>query len=216
MLRLRYVDHVLAAEAGRLDQLVLLGAGYDSTALRHELPIRVFELDAPTTQRAKRDVIERRGLRLRTPVVWCPCDLELDSPAEVLGQAGFDPGGRTLTVWLGVSYYLTREAFRAGLHDVAAFTAPGGKLLWDYMDPEVIDGTTQWVGGRRAAEWVARRDEPYLLGLTLDDVRQELEDAGLALAEHLRVPELAARFGPPGGVWCSTDDWMGVVLAERR
>jgi hypothetical protein len=72
------------------------------------------------------------------------------------------------------------------------------------------------VGARRAAEWVAERGEPYLLGFTGEQARAELERAGFALVEQLPLPELAKRTAPPGGVWCRTDDWMSVMLAERK
>lgn len=210
MLRARYVQETV--RGGDFEQVVLLGAGYDSTALANP-GLRVFEVDAPATQRAKRAVLERRGVD--SPATFVPCNFETDSPAELLESAGLEPGRRTLTVWLGVSMYLTRDAFRSALEGVASWTAPGGTLVWDYMDPDVIDESTRWPGGQRAAEWVRKRGEPYLLGLTLDDARGELERAGFTLREHLRIPDLAQRFGPGGETWCSTDDWMGVIAAER-
>lgn len=215
MLRARFVDGLI--RAGGFDQLVMLGAGYDSTAFRHSLPpgARIFEVDSPQTQSGKRAVIERRRLEPMTPVTYCPCDFEIDSPAKVLGEARFDPGRTSLTVWLGVSPYLTLEAFRGALEDVASYTASGGRLVWDYIDRDVVDGTTSKEGGRRAAEWVARRGEPYLLGFTPDQAGAELERAGFRLVEHLRTGDLATRFAPPAGIWCDTDDWMGVILAER-
>ena len=149
-------------------------------------------------------------------MTYCPCDFEIDSPAKVLGEAHFDPARTTFAIWLGVSPYLTLEAFRGALEDAASFTAFGGRLVWDYIDRDVIDGTTSKDGGRRAAEWVARRGEPYLLGFTPEQAAAELEQAGFRLVEHLRTDDLAARFAPAAGVWCSTDDWMGVMLAERR
>jgi O-methyltransferase involved in polyketide biosynthesis len=164
MLRARYVDGLV--EAANFEQLVLLGAGYDATAFRHQLgtSVRVFEVDSPQTQGAKR--------------------------------AG--------------------EAFTATLRDVASFAPSGARMILDYMDPDVIDGTTTKVGARRAAEWVAKRGEPYRLGFTLEQLTRELDLAGFGLVEHLRTAELAQRFRPPAGVWCRTDDWMGVALAERR
>lgn len=215
MLRARYVDELIAA--GGFEQLVMLGAGYDSTAFRHSLPVgaQIFEVDSPQTQRAKRAAIERGGLEPMTPVTYCPCDFEIDSPANVLGESRFDAARTSLTIWLGVSPYLTLEAFRGALEDAASFTASGGRLVWDYIDADVVDGSTSKEGGRRAAEWVIRRGEPYLLGFTPDQGAAELERAGFRLVEHLRTDELAARFAPPAGVWCSTDPWMGVMLGER-
>ena len=57
---------------------------------------------------------------------------------------------------------------------------------------------------------------PYLLGLTIEQAAAELKREGFAIVDHARPPELAARFGPPEGIWCRTDDWMGVILAERE
>jgi methyltransferase (TIGR00027 family) len=216
MLRARYVDGLV--EAADFEQLVLLGAGYDATAFRHQLgtSVRVFEVDSPQTQGAKRAVVERNHLRSNAPIAYCPCDFELDSVASVLEAGGFDPKRRTLIVWLGVSYYLTLEAFTATLRDVASFAPSGARMILDYMDPDVIEGTTTKVGARRAAEWVAKRGEPYRLGFTLEQLTRALELAGFGLVEHLRTAELAQRFRPPAGVGCRTDDWMGVALAERR
>jgi methyltransferase (TIGR00027 family)/deazaflavin-dependent oxidoreductase (nitroreductase family) len=215
LLRARWVDELV--QGGGYEQLLLLGAGFDSTTLRHPPPggTRAFEVDSPRTQAAKRAVLDRHGLTPRSGVVYCPCDFEVDSLVGALAAARFDPSRRTLAIWLGVSYYLTLDAFRATLRDVASLTAPGGRLLLDYMDPEVIDGTTSHPGARRAAKWVAERGEPYLLGFTEDQLRGELARAGFSLLEHMRPPQLAERFRPPAGVWCSTDDWMGVALAER-
>jgi methyltransferase (TIGR00027 family) len=216
VLRARFVDHLV--EAGGFDQLALLGAGYDSTALRHDLQpgVRVFEVDSPETQRTKLAVLERHQLLPSSAIAYCPCDFELDSLVGALESADFDQRRSSLIVWLGVSYYLGLESFRATLRDVASITTSGGKLVLDYMDPEVIQKTTAKAGALHAAEWVEKRGEPYLLGFTLEQLRLELERAGFFLAEHLRAPELEERFSPPAGVWCSTDDWMGVVLAERR
>ena len=216
VLRARWVDELV--EAGGFEQLVLLGAGYDSTALRHELPpgVRVFEVDSLHTQRVKRALLQKRRLESKAAIVHCPCDFEVDSPVGALEEAGFERERRSLIVWLGVSCYLALGAFRDTLRDAASLTARGGKLLLDYMDPDVIDGTTSKVGARRAAEWVSKRGEPYLLGLTIEQAAAELKREGFAIVDHARPPELAARFGPPEGIWCRTDDWMGVILAERE
>lgn len=215
VLRARYVDHLL--EAGGFDQLVLLGAGYDTTAYRApiEAGVRVFEIDSPQTQSAKRAIVERNRLSSSAEVVYCPCDFELDSVAGALESGGFDPTRQALVVWLGVSCYLTYEAFTKTLREVASLTRPEANLVLDYMDPDVIDGTTAEVGGRRAAAWVAKRGEPYRLGFTIEGLGRSLEQAGFGLVEQLRTSGLAERFRPPAGVWCRTDDWMGVVLAER-
>ena len=61
VLRVRYTDDVCeAAINDGVDQLVLLGAGFDTTTLRSPAHtfVKTFEVDAPTTQADKRAVVE--------------------------------------------------------------------------------------------------------------------------------------------------------------
>jgi O-methyltransferase involved in polyketide biosynthesis len=153
---------------------------------------------------------------LESPAVLVPCDFELSKPGPLLLDAGLDPSRPTLTLWLGVSYYLTLEAFRGALEDIAGYTAPGGLLVLDYGDESVIEPDSPYLGARRAAAWVEKRGEPYVTGFTREELESELHAKGFELAEHFHMPELAERAGPPGGAWCSLDDWARVALARRR
>ena len=214
LLRARYADDVLETAAGDgIDQVILLGAGFDSTSLRHEgRPLTVYEVDSPPTQRSKRDRLDRHGLEPRHEVVYVPCDLERESPRERLWEAGFPSSRPVVVVWLGVSMYLTAGAFDQALGELGALSAPGSLLVFDYMDPEVVDGTTEHVGARRLARSVARRGEPYTMGLDPNGIEAKLEEHGFTLRDHARTRELAQRYG---GAWCSTDEYLGVVTALR-
>jgi methyltransferase (TIGR00027 family) len=217
ILRNRYWDEVLdGALADGVEQIVLLGAGYDSTALRRRLAdgVRVYEVDSPPTQEAKRRTMERRGIAAPDHVTFVPCDFEVHRVADRLAETGFDAGGRSAVAWLGVSYYLTDEALRWALADLASLAAAGSRLVMDYMDGAVIDGTTPHVGAVRAVRSVESRGEPYRFGTTPEGIRALLDEFGFELRTHLRLDELAARYGN-GRVWCRTDDWIRVVGAER-
>jgi len=218
LLRARYAaERVKQAAWEGADQVVLLGAGFDSTSMRHDRPrVTVYEVDSPATQRAKRERLERHGLEPRHPTVYVPCDLERDSVAELLADGGFDRERRSVVVWLGVSMYLTREAFDRALAELAELCSPRSSLVLDYIDPAVIDGSSPYVGARRLARTVARRGEPYLLGFTPAELATAVHDCGFEVTEHLRARDLAERYGGEDGVWCSTDDYLGVITATRR
>jgi methyltransferase (TIGR00027 family) len=218
LLRARYAaDAVKEASWEGAEQVVLLGAGFDSTSLRHDRPpVTVYEVDSPPTQRAKRERMDRQGLKPRQKAVYVPCDLERDSAYERLVESGFDTDRRSVVVWLGVSMYLTREAFDRALRELADLCSPRSTLVLDYMDAAVIEGSSPYVGARRLAKSVARRGEPYLLGFTYEALEAATAAAGFEIAEHLRARELADRYQGPHGVWCSTtDDYLGVVAATR-
>lgn len=219
ILRVRYADDaIVAARAAGIRQVVLVGAGFDSTAFRHAPwgEAVLFEVDQPATQRAKLTALDRNGLDPQVEVVYVPCDFEYESIAERLLAAGFDAEAQSLFIWLGVSYYLNRDAFSATLDDLAAVSPPGSRLVLDYMDPEVIDGTTKLSGARRAARYVKRRREPYKLGLRPDAAADLVARGGFVVTDQADVPELARRYGGDDGIWCSTDDWIAVLSADRR
>jgi methyltransferase (TIGR00027 family) len=218
LLRARYaMERVKQAAWEGADQVVLLGAGFDSTAMRHDRPrVTFYEVDSPATQRAKRERLDRNGLEPRHPTVYVPCDFERDSVGELLADTGFERERRSVVVWLGVSMYLTRRAFDRALDELAQLCSPWSNLVLDYMDPAVVDGSSPYVGARRLRKSVARRGEPYRLGFAPGELSSALQERGFEVTEHLRTPELADRYGGEGGVWCSTDDYLGVITATRR
>jgi methyltransferase (TIGR00027 family) len=218
LLRGRYVDEVLADRYFRADvrQTVLIGAGYDATALRHPVlrDMRWFEVDHPATQQAKRAALRRIGIKADN-VVFAAADLGRDPLLDRLKETGFDIAEPGLVAWLGVSYYLGDEAFRRALADIAEVCAPGSTLVFDYMDASVINGTTHFQGARRAARSVQRRGEPYVLGMSEEEAFQAAEEAGFERVEALRVTDLVRRYGGRRP-YCRPDDYMGVVTVRRR
>ena len=122
LLRNRWHEDLLArAVADGITQVVLLGAGYDSTSMRLDLGgATLFEVDAPPTQAAKREVIARSGLTVGGDVRYVPCDFERDSLPDRLREHGFDPGVPSLIAWWGVSFFLTEEGVRQTVADVAS------------------------------------------------------------------------------------------------
>jgi len=213
LLRNRWHEAALArALADGVEQVVLLGAGYDTTSLRLRLGgAALFEVDAPPTQHAKREVIRRHGLPDHA-VRYVPCDFERDTLAERLAEHGFDPGARSLVAWWGVSFFLSEAAVRTTMADVAALTAPGSQFMFDYLDPAVVDGSTAFRGARRARAAVARRGEAYRFGRTRDEAGRLLASFGFDVEQNLSITELARLFGP---FPYRTDDFFGVITGRR-
>jgi methyltransferase (TIGR00027 family) len=218
LLRARFAsDAIVRAQGEGIDQVVLLGAGYDSTAFRLPEPaIDLYEIDAPPTQAAKRLLIERKELASRHRLTLVPCDFEKGSFVPGLLGAGFDAQRPSLFIWLGVTFYLSLDAFLAALEDIAVCSASGSRLVLDYMDPAVVSEAIENPGVLRMARAAARRGEPYQLGWELGALDRMLRLAGFEIFRHCRIPDLAACYGPEDGVWCRTDDWMGVLEAHRR
>ncbi len=107
-------------------QYVILGAGLDSWALRHQTPdVSVFELDHPATQGWKEARIQARQGTLPPNLVLVPIDFEREAIADVLRGQEFDRDSRAFVSWLGTIYYLTRGAIEATFASLAKVCAPG-------------------------------------------------------------------------------------------
>lgn len=217
-LRVRYVEDACetAISAG-IRQLVLLGAGFDTTSLRRaDTPVTIFEVDAPATQAEKRPVVER----LLPPqhscrIHWVACDLEQNGLRETLLDAGFDPAAAALVVWLGVTPYLTRDAIDATLADLAGLCAPGSRVVLDHIAAGVVSAGTPWKSANRITRMVARRGEPYRSDFSEADLTATLAEHGFELRDHATVPALLRRYDPSRASRLADDDWLAVATAER-
>src|SRR5207342_964916 len=116
--RTRYFDDVLLEEARvGLEQLVILGAGFDSRSIRFSDALRtarVFEVDMPEVLalRTERFFGSQQTTASATAV---SIDFERDDLGETLREQGYVAAARTLFLWEGVTYYLPELAVKAVL-----------------------------------------------------------------------------------------------------
>lgn len=218
VLRLRYTDDICeAAISEGIDQIVLLGAGFDTMSLRKASnAVTIYEVDAPRTQADKRGITEELLPRQRNSrTVWVPVDFEQDELRERLLASGFDPNRRSVIIWVGVTIYLTGRAIEKTVADLAALCAPGSRLLVDYIDGGVVTATTPWRSARRITRVVARSGEPYRSGYTATELSQLLATHGFECRENLTVPTLLRRYDPAHASGLADDDWLAIASAHR-
>ena len=167
--RTRLIDEWLcAAMRVGLEQVVLLGAGFDSRAWR--LPAvahaRVFEVDHPSTSAEKRRRLANLGTD-RAHVRFVPVDFDRQMPADGLAQAGFDSSQRAIVIWDGVTNYLQPEAVDAITSRVGGL-AEGGQFIFTYIHSGVLDGSMSFEGAAAVLKAVRRAGEPWVQLLKVD------------------------------------------------
>ncbi len=143
--RERYIDDYLqSCIDGGLEQLVILGAGYDSRAYRFEglKRLKVFEVDHPATQRVKVARLKEALGELPENVVFVPVDFTKETLERRLYACGYDNRLKTLFIWQGVTHYLTPEAVDNILAFVAHHSANGSSIIFDYMYASLLSGTS--------------------------------------------------------------------------
>jgi methyltransferase (TIGR00027 family) len=186
------------AERG-VEQLVVLGAGFDTFAYRNPYGagLRVFEVDHPATQVWKRERLAEMGIVPPEGLTFTGVDFEQEAFAGRLVEAGFDPSRRTFVFWLGVTVYLSAEAIDATLAAVAAWSG-GGEIVFDYAEPAHADMSERGKEAREAlATKLAAAGEPMIGWLEPEALRARLDELGYTEIEDLAGVDLAARFLGP-------------------
>ena len=135
--RSRIAQDALSAAVERgIRQIVILGAGLDTFALRnpHGAPgIRIYEVDHPATQAWKIQRLAEARLALPPWLIFVPVDFERDDLAQELAGAGFQQNTPAFFTWLGVTPYLTQDAIGSTLDYIAS--VPRSEVVFDYMEP---------------------------------------------------------------------------------
>ena len=197
--RHRYFDDLMksALIGRRVEQVLLLGAGYDTRAYRmsKELgDVVVFELDHPFTAKRKAGMVANHASSLPNANIRpIEIDFQKHSLAERLYASGFQTGACTFVIWEGVSMYLTRNAVKATLRTIREVTGPGSQLAMDFW--YLLDTPDAVSTVRRMSTGLLHvLGEPVTFGIHPEDTPQFLEKLGWETLEILVVEDLERRF----------------------
>ena len=154
-----------AASAG-VEQVVLLGAGFDTRAARLSRPgLRFFEVDHGESQRAKRDRLAELPGYPVDAATYVTCDFEHQDFVERLAGAGWRADRPALFLWEGVTPYLTEAAVRATLRRVAEATHPSSVLVFDHVRRKIVSGDVQDPRDLESRAFVENVGEPLRFGV---------------------------------------------------
>jgi methyltransferase (TIGR00027 family) len=202
--RHRFMDEHLgtALEAG-VEQVVILGAGYDSRAYRFadQLAGRpVYEVDLPPLSRRKAGIVRAHPeLFGRTSIHRVEIDFRTQSLADQLAGSGFAPRRPTFVTWEGVAPYLSADAVQATLAALGTLCGVGSTLVMDLWDGS--EGTDRLSAVRRlGARTIALIGEPVTFGLPTERLADLLAPAGFVTADLATGAELTSRYATLGRI----------------
>jgi len=193
--RSRYSEDELARAVARgVRQYVVLGAGLDTFAWRNPWgDVRVFEVDFPSTQHWKRQRLANVGMGDPPWLTYAPVDFESQTLADGLRAAGFQEDWPAYFSWLGVTMYLTREAFEG----TAAFmgTLPAGSgVAFDYAVERSELGVFERLALDHLGRKVAAMGEPFQLFFRPAELAATMRRLGFGDLEDVGRDELNARY----------------------
>ncbi len=196
--RARFIEDLVTEQAARgVDQYVILGAGLDTFAQRRPeiaARLRVFEIDQPGTQAWKRRRLFDLGYAIPDWLRLVPVDFEAgQSWWEQLIVAGFDPNRPAVVVSTGVTMYLTRDATKATLRQIAGL-ATGSTLAMTFLLPTELLDDADRPGLRASAKGAKAAGTPFISFYTPQEMLALARGAGFKEAQHVPGTSLADRY----------------------
>jgi methyltransferase (TIGR00027 family) len=214
--RTRFAEDALQlAVAKGIRQYVLIGAGFDSFALRrpaYATDLKIFEIDFPATQSLKVARIAGCGLTLPASVHFIAADLSRETVAAALARSPFRTDELTFFSWLGVTMYLTKPANRDTLKSIASCAPMASELVFTYLDERAFNAQSASFGEMERR--VAALGEPFLSGFNPGTLALELENCGLQLLEDLSGSQVAAKYDRVGESRLGQSSFSHIALAQ--
>lgn len=214
--RTRYIDDaVLAALRDGFEQVVLLGAGFDSRAYRlvEMRRAHVFEVDRATMLAVKQARLKWMLDESPGHVTFVTADFARDRTGDAMRTAGFKTETPTFFICEGVTQYVGAEAVEDLLRFVAE-TAVGSRLAFTYIDRAVVEGSACCDADRRVLDFVRRRGEPWAFGLDPSTLAGFLNERGFRVLDHVGADDYRTRYLRPIGRRLELYESERVVVAE--
>ena len=181
--RTAFIDSIFKnACENDIPQIVFLGAGYDTRSYRfidNLKSTKIFELDINTTQQKKIEILKNNKITVPKSLSFIPINFKAEDIYDVLSKAGYNSNRKTLFIWEGVTYYLTKEDVEKTLNTIQKHSSEGSIICFDYMTQK-IESTNP--------------SEPFQYWIAKDKICDLLSDYGLKIDEHVDSTEMTKRY----------------------
>jgi methyltransferase (TIGR00027 family) len=216
--RTRYFDDLLQQRlAAGAEQLVILGAGYDSRPYRFAdqlAGVQVFEVDHPATSTAKQAKVGALFGKVPANVAYVEVDFTVDKLADKLLGCGYRTTHPTVFLWEGVTPYLNLEAVDTVLGFVMAGAAAGSAIVFDYVLHSVVEGTCTLRGAANEFAKMSRTSEPLTFGIDEGQAPTFLASRGFQNVVDVGAQELMSRYFDPHAKHSYIKPWWRMISGE--
>lgn len=215
-LRKRYFDdRVVAGVEDGATQVVVLGAGLDTVAVRnseHYPDVSFLEVDHPATQRVKREGLAHAGVD-QDNLHLVPLDLSRKTLRETLVEhPAFRPGQPTVFVAEGLLMYLKESEVTEVFDLVAELGGEGSRIVYSFIETDDAGTYRMGRGGWLLRPMLAVAGEPFQWGSPRAEFETFLQARGLKEIEQFDDNDLLGEYIPEHlGAVCLGWEYVGVA-----
>ncbi len=187
--------------ANRVCQVVILGAGMDTRALRFASKnqgTKIIELDIKKTQYPKIGILNRKKVKLPDELVFASIDFNEQSLSDVLMDAGYQMNQQCLFLWEGVTMYLNSDAVDNTLAFIRESSQKGSRVTFDYIFASVLRQENKFYGEKEIFDTVSQAGEGWTFGLEQGEIEGYLTERGFKMISHYTPAELEGRYFQAG------------------
>lgn len=189
--RTRYIDDLVkAALDTKLEQVVILGAGFDTRPYRITgiEQVRVYELDHPVTQKWKIKRVKRIFGSIPSHVTFVAIDFERMALEDVMTKTSFNAGSKTIFIWEGVSQYIEAKASDATLRYLSSVATPQSQIIFTYINSRILEENMAIIAHHE------KLGEPWIFGIDPDKITNYLSARGIQLINQVDASEYKKRY----------------------
>jgi methyltransferase (TIGR00027 family) len=196
--RTKYIDDLVQKTINNGSrQVVILGAGFDTRALRLDFlrSVPVIEIDHPDTSRFKIETFKKKFGNLPDNIAYYQIDFNKQSLDGLAKLHHFDFTKPTTIIWEGVTNYLTSEAVGLTFSFIARFPK-GSHVIFTYVHQHVLDKPGLFEGGEKLLSDLENIEERWTFGLLPEQLPEYLKKFGFTLREDLGATDYRNKYIP--------------------
>jgi methyltransferase (TIGR00027 family) len=185
--RTKYVDGVfLDALKQNIKQIVILGAGFDSRPYRFQELIdktKIFEVDTEATQQYKLSLLTNKADSIKK-IHYVPVNFEETDLFARLKEHGYNKTDKTLFLWEGVTFYLSKDAVHRMLREIKVNSPEESKICFDFQTVKSMDELIH----------TGIREESIKFGIEEGKIEEFIISNKYRIMEHLSSKDIEMRF----------------------
>jgi methyltransferase (TIGR00027 family) len=217
--RTKYIDQIFTeAVKQSFKQIIIFGAGFDTRSIRllnRESKIKVFEIDAEVTQKAKLGRLHEVGVTVPSNTTYLSIDFNKDDPMECLIDNGFKHDKRCLFILEGLLMYLNDEAVDKMFQLIHDLSGNESRVVFDYVYSSVLRQEGRYYG-EELQKNVSDAGEPWTFGFEEGKVGDYLLVHGFIVEEECNSDVLEKKYftGYNGELLGSVNGTHSIILAK--